>query len=117
MSISTPGGACSTVSLRTLLREAVFVGAEDIRARRCVHKVEQCRVGDVFVPMQGSSSDGHDDVEEAVRRGVAAVVAERLLPPLSLRPSARIGGEKLSRSQSPFGVPDNHNQDSVRDQA
>jgi len=80
MSTSTPGGACSTVSLRTLLREAVFVGAEDIRARRCVHKVDQCRLGDIYVPMLGSSNDGHDDVEEAVRRGAAAVVAERLMP-------------------------------------
>ncbi len=80
MSTSTPGGACSTVSLRSLLREAVFVGADDIRARRCVHKVEQCRVGDIFVPVQGLSADGHDDVEEAVRRGVSAVVAERLMP-------------------------------------
>lgn len=80
MSISTPGGACSTISLRTLLREAVFVGADDITARRCVHKVDQCRVGDIFVPMQGSSTDGHDDVEEAVRRGASAVVAERLMP-------------------------------------
>ncbi len=80
MSTSTPGGACSTVSLRTLLREAVFVGAEDIHARRCVHKADQCKIGDIYVPIQGSTSDGHDDVEEAVRRGAAAVVAERLLP-------------------------------------
>jgi UDP-N-acetylmuramoyl-L-alanyl-D-glutamate--2,6-diaminopimelate ligase len=80
MSTSTPGGACSTVSLRSLLREAVFVGAEDIRARRCVHKVDHCRVGDIYVPMQGASADGHDEVEEAVRRGAAAVVAERLMP-------------------------------------
>ena len=80
MSTSTPGGACSTVSLRTLLREAVFVGADDIRARRCVHKAEQCNVGDVYVPIQDSTTDGHDHVEEAIRRGAAAVVAERLLP-------------------------------------
>lgn len=80
MSTSTPGGACSKVSLRSLLREAVFVGAEDIHARRCVHKAEQCRVGDIYVPMLGSSSDGHDEVEDAVRRGASAVVAERLMP-------------------------------------
>ncbi len=80
MSTSTPGGACSTVSLRTLLREAVFVGADDIRAHRCVHKADQCRVGDIYVPMQGPTGDGHDEVEQAVRRGASAVVAERLLP-------------------------------------
>ncbi len=55
MSTSTPGGACSTVSLRSLLQEAVFVGAEDIRVRRCVHKAEQCRVGDIYVPIHDSN--------------------------------------------------------------
>lgn len=80
MSTSTPGGACSVISLRSLLSEAVFVGAEDIRARRCTHVAEQCQVGDIFVPLQGSSLDGHDQVEEAVRRGAAAIVAERLMP-------------------------------------
>ncbi len=80
MSTSTPGGAYSTVSLRGLLREAVFVGADDIRARRCVHKADQCKLGDVYVPMQGSAADGHDDVEQAIRRGAAAIVAERLMP-------------------------------------
>jgi len=80
MSTSTPGGACSTVSLRNLLREAVFVGADDIRVRRCVHKAEQCRAGDIYVPILNSSNDGHDQVGEAVRRGAAAVVAERLMP-------------------------------------
>ena len=57
-----------------------MLGADDIRARRCVHKADQCKVGDIYVPIVDSTNDGHDQVEEAVRRGASAVVAERLLP-------------------------------------
>jgi UDP-N-acetylmuramoyl-L-alanyl-D-glutamate--2,6-diaminopimelate ligase len=80
MSTSTPGGTCSVVSLRNLLSEAVFVGAEDIRVRRCCHVAEQCQIGDIYVPLTESNRDGHDYVDVAVKRGAAAVVAERLLP-------------------------------------
>ncbi|MGN6136789.1 MAG: Mur ligase family protein [Aureliella sp.] len=63
-----------------MLERAVFVGAEDIRARRCVGRAEQCRPGDLFVPQAFGGTDEHEAVEEAVRRGAAAIVTERLLP-------------------------------------
>lgn len=79
MSASRPcfGGE---VSLRSLLERAVFVGAEDIRTRRCVGRAELCRPGDLFVPQAFGGTDEHDAAEAAVRRGAAAVVTERLLP-------------------------------------
>lgn len=80
MSMSTSRGSDSTLSLRKLLSKAVFIGSEDIRVQRCVHKADECRVGDVYVPLSDADSDGHDAVGDAVRRGAAAVVAERLLP-------------------------------------
>lgn len=68
------------VSLRTLLDRAVFVGTEDIRARRCVGRADQCRPGDLFVPQTRAGHDEHDAIEEAIKRGAEAVVSERLLP-------------------------------------
>lgn len=68
------------VSLRSLLERAVFVGTDDIRTRRCVGRAEQCRPGDLFVPQFFSGRDEHEAIEEAISRGAAAVVTERLLP-------------------------------------
>ncbi len=69
-----------TVRLRAFLPEAVFVGVEDIEVRRCKNRAELCQPGDVFIPQNTPASDEHDKVEEAIRRGAVAVVAERLLP-------------------------------------
>lgn len=74
-----PSGPRS-VSLRSFLAEAVFVGAEDIEVRRCVNRAQRCQPGDVFVPDSTAGEDQHDFAEEAVRRGAVAVVSERLLP-------------------------------------
>lgn len=70
----------TSVSLRAFLDEAVFVGAEDIVATRCVNRADKCQPGDVFIPNSIGPLDQHDKVEEAIRRGAVAVVAERLLP-------------------------------------
>ncbi len=69
-----------TLSLRGFLSEAVFVGAEDIEVRRCVDRADKCHPGDVFIPQHSAARDEHDKVDEAIRRGAVAVVAERLLP-------------------------------------
>lgn len=69
-----------SVKLRDLLPNAVFVGAEDIEAKRVVHRADECRAGDVFVPQHTANRDEHDRVEEAIQNGAVAVVAERLLP-------------------------------------
>lgn len=70
----------TTVSLRSFLPEAVFVGAEDISVRRCVNRAENCRPGDVFVPQHTAASDEHDKADLAIRRGAVAIIAERILP-------------------------------------
>ncbi|MCC7333761.1 MAG: hypothetical protein IT422_01615 [Pirellulaceae bacterium] len=68
------------LSLRKFLSEGVFVGTEDILVTRCAHRAQDCQPGDVFIPHHSAASDQHDQVDEAVRRGAVAVVAERLLP-------------------------------------
>lgn len=68
------------LSLRSFLREAVFVGAEDILVSRCAYRAEDCQPGDVFIPLHNAQDDQHDHVELAIRRGAVAVVTERLLP-------------------------------------
>ena len=77
---SRPNGFSRIVGLRQLLPQGVFVGAEDIPVRRCCNMAEQCQPGDVFIPATTGSIDQHELVEEAIRRGAVAVVAERLLP-------------------------------------
>lgn len=72
--------SASPLSLREFLSEAVFVGAEDIQIRRCVNRASDCQPGDVFIPKHSAGGDEHDRVEEAIRHGAVAVVAERLLP-------------------------------------
>lgn len=39
---------------------------------------KRVRTGDLFVAIRGATMDGHDFIEEAVNRGAAAIVAERL---------------------------------------
>lgn len=40
--------------------------------------------GDLFIALKGSESDGHDFVQEAVRRGAAAIASEKRLDPQSI---------------------------------
>src|SRR5688572_7974951 len=69
--------ATSGVSLRAVLPEAVFYGADDIRIESCSCDSRRCRTGDLFVALKGSQQDGHDYVSHAARSGAAAVLAER----------------------------------------
>lgn len=68
------------ISLRDTLTSARFVQAPDVRITACCTSPEECTPGDLFVAITGANSDGHEWAEEAIRRGAAAVVAERLLP-------------------------------------
>ncbi|QDV27044.1 Mur ligase family protein [Aureliella helgolandensis] len=78
---SSAGSApIASIKLRSFLKEAVFVGAEDITVHRCVNRADMCQPGDVFIPQHTAGSDEHDRAEEAIRRGAVAIVAERLLP-------------------------------------
>lgn len=68
------------ISLRQFLNEAVFVGSTDIQVRRCANRADQCRPGDVFVPVHNAAGDEAEKAEEAIRRGAVAIVTERVLP-------------------------------------
>ena len=65
------------ISLRLLFPQAEIRGANDIRVRSCCADSRRCREGDLFVALPGEQHDGHAFVGEAVRRGAAAVLAER----------------------------------------
>lgn len=89
------------VSLRQLLSKAVFVGAEDIKVRRCVGNAQRCQRGDIFVPQAHSRHDGHEHVAEAVKRGAAGIVTERLLPiaiPQCLVEDTRVAYSQISQA-------------------
>ena len=64
-------------SLRALLPEAEFLGADDIRPLRCTSDSRRVRPGDLFAALPGRRCDGHDFIDEAVGRGAAAVLCER----------------------------------------
>lgn len=55
-------------------------GAETYRFSSCCSSYRECQEGDLFIAITGPDSDGHDDVEEAVKRGARAILAERYLP-------------------------------------
>ncbi|MFM7846166.1 MAG: Mur ligase family protein [Planctomycetota bacterium] len=70
----------AAISLRGLFPQARFIGGRDIRVASCKAEAEQCEPGDLFIAITAADADGHEDVEEALRRGASAVLSERLLP-------------------------------------
>jgi UDP-N-acetylmuramoyl-L-alanyl-D-glutamate--2,6-diaminopimelate ligase len=68
------------VSLRKALADELTARPRDFRATSCTNDYRRVRPGDVFVALTGADHDGHDFAAEAVRRGAAAVVCERMLP-------------------------------------
>ena len=68
------------IRLSEVLPEATFFACDDIVATGCSDATDRCRPGDVFVARLTAEGDGHDDVERALARGVAGVVAERMIP-------------------------------------
>src|SRR5262245_1083198 len=80
--------------LRQLLPEAEIFGSDDIAVRACTADSRACRDGDLFVAQIGTQVDGHDFVQEAIRNGAAAVLAERYLPvagiPICVVPDSRV---------------------------
>lgn len=75
--MQTCPGLGHLVSLRELLPDAEFHGADDIRTSGCTCDSRSIRPGDLFVALSGSRHDGHDFIAEAVARGAAAVLTER----------------------------------------
>jgi UDP-N-acetylmuramoyl-L-alanyl-D-glutamate--2,6-diaminopimelate ligase len=67
------------VSLRELLPEAKLLGG-DVHVTSCCGDSRGCRPGDLFAAMEGARCDGHDYADEAIAKGAAAILGERLLP-------------------------------------
>lgn len=86
------GAGGHAVSLAAVLPEARFVGCDDIVAVRPTADVRRCGPGDVFVALLTGVGDGHEQVAQAIARGAAAIVAERIVPthgvPLCLVPDS-----------------------------
>src|SRR5262245_57826520 len=70
----------SAVSLRETLPKARFLRGGDFLVISCSAEWRACQPGDLFVAVTTAEDDGHERVTEAIERGAAAVVAERLLP-------------------------------------
>jgi UDP-N-acetylmuramoyl-L-alanyl-D-glutamate--2,6-diaminopimelate ligase len=74
-------GRARGLCLRSALPQARFFGAADeLLASAVAIDPQRVRAGEAFVALTGASGDTHDDVEVAIERGAAAVVAERYLP-------------------------------------
>ena len=75
-----PAGTRSAVRLSEILPAARFIACRDVLGRGVSDQAEACGVGDIFVARERADRDGHDDVADAIARGVAGVVAERIVP-------------------------------------
>src|SRR4051794_18556871 len=75
-----PQRGIPSVSLRRLLPEARFVGCRDWEVSGCTADSRRLDPGQVFVAVPGSRHDGHAFVVQALERGAAGVVVERLCP-------------------------------------
>ncbi len=89
---ATAGESPQPLALATLLPQGRFFVADDILATGVHDVADACSPGDVFVARATAEGDGHDDVKRALARGVAGIVAERMLPtrgvPLCVVPDA-----------------------------
>jgi UDP-N-acetylmuramoyl-L-alanyl-D-glutamate--2,6-diaminopimelate ligase len=78
------GGPHAPLSLRSLLPQATWVGANDIDIRGVSNDSQMVRPGDVFVAIRGPKCDGHAFAADAARRGASGVVAERPMPEIKI---------------------------------
>ena len=94
-----PQRGIPSVSLRRLLPDARFVGCPDWEVSGCTADSRRLDPGQVFVAVQGSRHDGHAFVAQALERGAAGVVVERLCPEAGrlqvLVPDARVALARL----------------------
>lgn len=66
-----------TISVRSVLADAEIFGSADLAIRGCVADSRRVSPGDLFVALQGTRSDGHNFIADAVARGAAGVVAQQ----------------------------------------
>ena len=84
--------AFCNVQLSHIFPQARFIACDDIVASGCHDDPWQCGPGDVFIARLTAAGDGHELVSHAIARGVAGIVAERIIPtcgtPLCLVPDS-----------------------------
>ncbi len=68
------------INLREVLPKSQFFGTDGIRIASCCGDSRHCKEGDLFAALVSEDGDGHDDADDAIRRGAAAILTERLLP-------------------------------------
>lgn len=89
------------VSLSQLLPQGRIFGAQDVQALSVCGDAHSCLSGDVFVALDDGSQDGHECYHEAIERGAAAIIAERVLPvqvPVCVVPNSQVAYGQLSQS-------------------
>ena len=75
-----PQRGIPSVSLRRLLPGAQFVGCPDWEVTGCAVDHRRLDPGQVFVAVRDARYDGHGHVGDALDRGAAGVVVERVVP-------------------------------------
>jgi UDP-N-acetylmuramoyl-L-alanyl-D-glutamate--2,6-diaminopimelate ligase len=71
-------------SLRTLVPDAQFFGADDIGISGCTCNWRQVRPGDLFVALDAAQHGAYDFVSELISRGCAGILSDRPLPELNI---------------------------------
>lgn len=67
------------ISLKNMFPGCQFFGANDVHFQSCSGDWKDCQPDDLFVAMVDENRDGHDLVEQAIKRGASAILGERLL--------------------------------------
>ena len=90
------------VDIKRLLRDVRLFGAEELGITSCCSDSRVCQLGDLFIAISGTRTDGHDHVAEAIERGAAAVLAERVVPvvdvPLAIVPDTRVAYGRICQA-------------------
>lgn len=90
------------VSLAEVLPQVRFIACDDMLATVVQDNADHCQPGDLFVARSTAAVDGHEQVSRAIARGVAGVVAERIVPtdgvPLAVVPDGNEAFARLSQA-------------------
>jgi len=79
-------GTSQLVKLRDVLPQIGPYGAGELELVGCACDSRRVRSGDLFVAIAGSEHDGHDFIDEAIRRGCRAVLTDRPMATLAAVP-------------------------------
>jgi UDP-N-acetylmuramoyl-L-alanyl-D-glutamate--2,6-diaminopimelate ligase len=88
------------------LPNATIHGANDLRVSSICADSRQCQPGDLFAALPGVKIDGHDFVQEAIRRGASAVLADRPIDALGM-PVARVADTRPAYARLCQALADN----------